>query len=575
MKQRYRFSCRKGAPFLCLIVIGTVTGLAACVSFQYIDITRRPNRVVYGQGQDFDMTGMEVSGVTKKGEIKPVPNSRVRVSGYDKTIPGVQVVFITHRDTQTSIEVEVVPVRSISIEKAPSLVRQYDSITEITARVDYGGLVPAVSVGLEALGFSGYNGNAAGRQSVTVDYYGKTAAFDVTVVAMGRLVINTPPGKVTYLTGEELSLEGIRATGTWEGWGDAPVTPAYVSGFNSAVKGQQTVVVEANGKRASFTVTVKEPVDPVAWIPVTGGFAGNITGIVYGGGRFIAAGYNGGKPNESVIAYSPDGVAWTTMNARVNFKITSVFAAGNKFFFTGSTGNGESVIRSSSDGIRLDSSQYNYVDGFAEGASRCVGIAYGGGVWVAVFSRGNAMYSTDAHMWHSISLSAGDTWDGNTGVFFNGAKFITLEESGAYRISNGAARGIVGSTANWGRGTGALVNGRPITGVVFGGGKWIGIGPGNTVGWSVNGTTWTAADNIAGGDAQLRGGDFTGATYGAGRFVAVNNRGQIIYSRDGYNWTRVYSSTFGSTAIRAVAYGDGKFVAVGDNGRIACSDVVD
>jgi hypothetical protein len=40
---------------------------------------------------------------------------------------------------------------------------------------------------------------------------------------MSRLVINAPPAKLTYLTGEELDLESIKAAGFWEGLGDAPV----------------------------------------------------------------------------------------------------------------------------------------------------------------------------------------------------------------------------------------------------------------------------------------------------------------------------------------------------------------
>ncbi|MDR2028762.1 MAG: bacterial Ig-like domain-containing protein, partial [Treponema sp.] len=183
--------------------------LAGCVSFRSIEITRPPNRMVYGQGQEFDRTGMEVGGITKKGELKPVSDSRIRISGYDKARPGVQAVTIAYRKTQTTIEVEVVPVRSISIEKAPSLVKQYENITGLTVRVDYGDRVPAASVGAGALSFSGHNKDAAGRQTVTAAYYGKTAAFDITVVGMSRLVINTPPAKVTYLTGEELSLEGL------------------------------------------------------------------------------------------------------------------------------------------------------------------------------------------------------------------------------------------------------------------------------------------------------------------------------------------------------------------------------
>jgi hypothetical protein len=63
--------------------------------------------------------------------------------------------------------------------------------------------------------------------------------------------------------------------------------------------------------------------------------------------------------------------------------------------------------------------------------------------------------------------------------------------------------------------------------------------------------------------------------YGAGRFIAVDSRGTIIYSRDGRNRTRVFSSTFGSTGIRAAVYDGGKFAALGDNGRIAYSSVAE
>ncbi|MDR2072671.1 MAG: bacterial Ig-like domain-containing protein [Spirochaetaceae bacterium] len=554
------------------VLVLLAIALAGCASFQSIKVTKPPNRMVYGQGQEFDRTGMEVGGVTKKGEVKPVSDSRIKISGYDKAGSGVQTVTIAYGKTQTTIEVEVVPVRSIGIERAPSLVKQYENITGLTVRVDYGGRVPAASVEAGALTFSGYNKNVAGPQSVTADYYGKTAAFNVTVVEMSRLVINALPAKVTYLTGEELSLEGIKATGTWEGLGDAPVTPKYVSGFNAARRGQQTVVVEANGRQASFTVTVKEPVDPVVWTPA-GGFARNITGLVYGGGKFIATGYDDGKPYESIIAYSQDGVTWTKSNVLVDFRITAIFSAGNKFFFTGFTGNGEHVIRSSSDGLKIDSIQY--ITDFAEGASRCTGIAYGGGIWVAVFNNGRAAYSTDARRWNYILIFMNDTWDGNTGIFFDGANFIALEASGMYRMSKGVRSPAIGSSVNWERSVGTAINGRPITGIVFGNGKWVGIGPNNVVGWSADGTTWTAADNVDYGDGRLRGGDLTGVAYGALRFVAVSNRGGIIYSRDGYNWTRVYSSTFGSTGIRAVAYGGGTFVAVSDNGRIAYSKVVE
>jgi hypothetical protein len=111
-----------------------------------------------------------------------------------------------------------------------------------------------------------------------------------------------------------------------------------------------------------------------------------------------------------------------------------------------------------------------------------------------------------------------------------------------------------------------------ISDVVYGNGKFIGVGHNNTLGWSTDGILWTDADQR--GDA-FRNGNVIDAAYGFGMFAVVGSSGNIIYSRDGYTWTKVASSTFGSTDIRYVVYGGGKFVAVGDNGRVAYSNKID
>ena len=58
--------------------------------------------------------------------------------------------------------------------------------------------------------------------------------------------------------------------------------------------------------------------------------------------------------------------------------------------------------------------------------------------------------------------------------------------------------------------------------------------------------------------------------YGDGKFVAVGGGGKIAYSIDGINWTEA-DSPFGSSSIDSICYGDGKFVAGGSGGKIAYS----
>jgi hypothetical protein len=426
---------------------------------------------------------------------------------------------------------------------------------------------------------SGYNKDGVGTQTVTVDYYGKTAAFDVKVAALTGIRVTTAPDKVGYLSGESLDLTGIKATGTWEGAGDAPVTtPVYVSGFDTTALGTQTVIVEALGKQASFTVTVKEPAAPAAWTPAQGGFARNITGIAYGNGTFVAAGYNDDKPNESIVACSADGINWTKSSVIIAFQINTVFFGGGKFIVGGYHTEKGACISESSDGVRWK--EQSLRDSSHE-LGACIGFAHGKNkrgedVWVAAFSSSKMRYSSGSG-WMTPSINGGTVaqlidgiWSNSiSGVLFGDGRFIAFDRAGRYIFSPGGGSWEMGEDT-------VAFGGRPVSRVIAGGDKLIGVGPNNALGWSSDGITWTAADQVTDlrGD-EVRGGDFNGVAYGFGMFAAVSKRGTIIYSRNGFTWTQVASSTFGSTNIRDIAYGDGRFVAVGDNGRIAYSNKVE
>jgi acetoacetate decarboxylase len=67
--------------------------------------------------------------------------------------------------------------------------------------------------------------------------------------------------KTVYYLGENLDLTGLQVAGTYT---DAskrilPVAMANISGFNNLDEGEQTIVITINGKKATFTVTVKVP----------------------------------------------------------------------------------------------------------------------------------------------------------------------------------------------------------------------------------------------------------------------------------------------------------------------------
>jgi hypothetical protein len=572
-----------GLSLLAMVVIT----LSGCTTFQSLEVTPPP-KIVFAQGEEFSHDGLQVTGVTKKGDTKDISgDSKIMVTGYNPDLIGEQTITVEYRDIRATYTVTVVGVEGITINTAPEIARQGLDIDRSALRVtaSYGDTVAARSVDSKELNISGYNKNTVGEQSVTAEYYGKTATFTVTVAPLTGIKISRPPVKVTYFDGEPLDLAGIEATATWQGAGEAPVTPEYVSGFDSGTQGDQTVIVEALGKQASFTVTVKEPGNPDKWTPVQANFAKNITTILYGNGKFVAAGYNDNS-GQLVIASSPDGITWTPASppdANGFPKNIAGIAYGNgKFVVAGyeddkNTGLVsdkvvDSIVAYSTDGItwrKASTPKYfrNKTLFFGDGKFFTIGdFRYLQTGTTDIWEIGYyVVESSDGVSWSDRNNISSWEIDNIRYVFSDGSKFIALYNETMYLYFTNP-KGV------WKPGEKPVdINGRPIAKVVFGNGKFVGVGR-DAVGWSIDGITWTDADHKG---EELRNGSLNGVAYGFGMFVAVNSSGNIIYSRDGYTWTKVASSTFGSTSIRDVAYGGGKFVAVGDNGRIAYSNKVD
>ncbi|MDR0731158.1 MAG: bacterial Ig-like domain-containing protein [Treponema sp.] len=569
-----------------LIMAAGIT-MGGCTTFQSIELTP-PARTVFGQGEAFTYEGLHVTGITKKGEAKDIPGKSIVVSGYNPDRIGEQTITVAYRKISATYTVTVIGVERITIDQAPIAVRQGMDIDRpaLHITVSYGDRTAPRSIRGSSPGvnISGYDKDAVGVQTITVDYYGKTAAFDVTVAALTGIRITKLPDKVSYFSGEPLDLAGLEATGTWQGAGEAPVTPEYVSGFDSNTEGDQTVMVEVQGKQASFTVTVKEPAGPAVWTPAQGIFAKNVTGMAYGNGKFVAIGYDD-KPEEKIVAYSTDGSTWTKApSANVFGKNIIGIVYGNGIFVVAgynddivTTVNNESyvnrvnrsVIAYSADGI-------TWTKAATPEYFRNTRIFFGNGKFIAIGDYRYQQYVGTAEWvtsYYQIESSNGITWSGRSVIsleaswdnincgFFDGGKFVALVGDRYIYSTNDGKSWKAGENIR-----------RPITGVVSGNGKMIGIGPGNYLAWSTDGIIWTDADQR---DDTLRNGNVNDVAYGFGMFVVVGSRGNILYSRDGYVWTKVPSSTFGSTDIRYVAYGDGKFVAIGDNGRIAYSNRID
>jgi uncharacterized protein YkuJ len=241
-----------------------------------------PAKTVYGQGQELNPSGLDITAQFKKNteEVKAggqglLPGQGWPYSGYDKSRPGKQTVTVTmnatagllHRSATATFEVTVIPVENITIAQPPfkTSFRQGDNPDWSGLKVNVtfkGQAVPDEMIGPRQAQLSGYNKDQGGSQTITVNYYGQRATFDVKVAALTEITVKSPPENTLYYLGEELSqteLAGLSVVGTWNDGSTAQVniTGQNLSGYDVNREGEQIVIVSYSGKTATFPVTFK------------------------------------------------------------------------------------------------------------------------------------------------------------------------------------------------------------------------------------------------------------------------------------------------------------------------------
>jgi len=257
---------KKNILLLGLLVVLLAMGLTGCNTLQSIEVTKEPTRKVYGQGQELSLSGMVVTGQFKK-DSRDV-TSQVSISGYNKDRAGQQTVTITmkagFKTVSNTFNVTVIPVESISISQPPSTTsfRQGDdhNWNGLSVAVKFqDDAIPGdvVRPGVNAMTITGYEKDKPGTQSVTVDYYGKRATFNISVVGLDSIAVTTQPTKIEYYTGEEIELTGLVVQGRWSDGSTARVniTNANLSGFDLTRGERQNVTITYSGKTTAFPVT--------------------------------------------------------------------------------------------------------------------------------------------------------------------------------------------------------------------------------------------------------------------------------------------------------------------------------
>ena len=241
-------------------------------------IIEGPAKTEYVQGEELDLTGLTVTAVYSDGTSKEVTED-CTVSGYDPQKMGEQSVKVTFENitrffTVTVTEKEepapeptLTEIKVTVPEKTEYIQGEELDLTGLTVTAVYSdGTEKEITEGYTV---TGYDANAAGEQTITVTYEGKTADFKVTVkkaevpAPILTEIKVTAPEKTEYTQGEELDLTGLTVTAVYSDGTEKEITEGYtVTGYDADATGEQTITITYGGMTAEFTVTVAEKEEP-------------------------------------------------------------------------------------------------------------------------------------------------------------------------------------------------------------------------------------------------------------------------------------------------------------------------
>lgn len=230
-----------------------------------IEVTKKPDKTEYFDGESFDPTGMEITASYENGSKKIISTENCTFSPETLTT-GVTSVTVSYNGKTASVPVTVkaVELTGIEITKQPDKTEYFDGESfdpagiEVMAVYNNGSKEP---VSVENCTFSPEK-LTTGVTSVTVSYNGKTAAVSVTVKAIELTAIEIikQPDKTVYDIGDKFDPTGMEVTAIYNN-GSKELVSIDECTFSpeTLTEGLTSVTVSYGGKTASVAVTVKIP----------------------------------------------------------------------------------------------------------------------------------------------------------------------------------------------------------------------------------------------------------------------------------------------------------------------------
>jgi hypothetical protein len=231
-----------------------------------IAITQEPYKTTYYMNDTFDPTGLEVTAYYWDNSTKKVTGS---LTSPDMSTSGTKTVTVNYSLMSVSFNITVIDmpsgvlIDSISITEKPKKTDYY-----VNEEFDPDGLiVKAVYNDGSSNYVFGYSlskpdMNTPGSKTITVNYLGKPASFNITVnpapqgVSLNSITVTQNPTKTSYYVNEAFNSAGLVVTASYSDNSTRHVTGYSLSTPDMSKTGIKTITVTFESKTATFNITV-------------------------------------------------------------------------------------------------------------------------------------------------------------------------------------------------------------------------------------------------------------------------------------------------------------------------------
>jgi hypothetical protein len=241
------------------------------MALRSLTIASPPRTALFKQGQEPDSSwpGLEVRGEWDQMGSDRIALNLCEITGYMKDQSGKQTIRVSFEGMTATFDVDVRSMTSIQIAQPPTRLDYAQGtaldLTGLRVMGVWEGF-PAEELSVTLNVISGFNANNVGVQHITVTKNGRSANFDVEVMALTSIVLEKPPTKTVYKAGEPLDLTGIMVYGNYTGSDPTkrrtellPEDQLSVSGYEpNRVGRQQRVTITVRGQVANFFVDIEE-----------------------------------------------------------------------------------------------------------------------------------------------------------------------------------------------------------------------------------------------------------------------------------------------------------------------------